>query len=99
MVKPGTRLGYMLGLNRDVRPYERPVPTGEEKFQSLIGEQGGYSAVGRLPQGESPGKGKRKAGDGLNLYLRQVFGEGKFAPLPPMSAGGIPPLDDLSETV
>jgi hypothetical protein len=55
--------------------------------------------VGRLPQGESPGKGKRKAGDGLNLYLRQVFGEGKFAQLPPMRNAGVPPLDDLSETL
>jgi hypothetical protein len=89
MVKPTTRLGYTLGLQRDTRPYERPGTTNEEKFQSLVGDMGAVYAMGRQPQQQSPGKGQRKAGDGLNLYLRQTFGTGKFAPLPPLSSGPI----------
>ena len=83
MVKPSTRLGYTLGLNRDTRPYQQPLPTGQEKFQSLVGDMGAVYAMGRQPERESPGKGQRKAGDQLDLYLRQVFGEAKFSPLPP----------------
>ena len=82
MVKPLTRLGYTLGLNRDTRPYQQPLPTGQEKFQSLVGDMGAVYAVGRQAERESPGKGQRKAGDELNLYLARVFGADKFVPFP-----------------
>ena len=82
MVKPTTRLGYTLGINRDVRGYERPLPTNQEVFQSLVGDMGAVYATGRQPQRESPGKGKRYAGGALESYLRQVFGEAKFSPFP-----------------
>lgn len=82
MIKPGTRLGYTLGINRDRRYQDQPLPTGQEKFQTLVGDQGAVYAMGRQPQRESPGKGQRKAGDELDLYLRRVFGEAKFAPFP-----------------
>ena len=82
MVKPTTRLGYTLGINRDTRPYQQPLPTGQEKFQTLVGDMGAVYAVGRQPGRESAGKGQRKAGEGLDLYLRQVFGAEKFVPFP-----------------
>ena len=85
MVKPGTRLGYTLGINRDRRYQDQPLPTGQEKFQTLVGDQGAVYAMGRQPQRESPGKGQRKAGEELDLYLRRVFGEAKFSPLPAFS--------------
>jgi len=82
VVKPKTTLGYTLGINRDVRGYERPLPTNQEVFQSLVGDMGAVYATGRQPQRESPGKGKRYAGGALESYLRQVFGEAKFSPFP-----------------
>jgi len=82
VVKPTTRLGYTLGINRDTRPYQQSLPTGQEKFQTLVGDMGAVYAVGRQPGRESPGKGQRKAGEGLDLYLRRVFGEAKFTPFP-----------------
>jgi len=82
MVKPTTRLGYTLGIQRDTRPYERPGATGAEKFQSLVGDMGAVYAMGRQPERESPGKGQRLAGGVLDSYLRQLFGTDKFVPLP-----------------
>lgn len=99
MLNRASRLGYTTGLQGRIIPYERPLPTGAENFQSLIGEDGGYSAVGRLPEKASPGKGRRKAGEGLELYLRRVFGTGKVALLPPMRRGGVPQLADPREIV
>jgi len=83
MVKPATRLDYTLGINLDVRPYETPLPTNQEVFQSLVGDMGAVYATARQPQTESPGKGKRYAGGALESYLRQVFGDDKFVPFPP----------------
>ena len=86
MVKPKSRLGYMYGLGVDREPYEQPLPTGQEKFQSTIADQGAYYAVGRLPERESPEKGQRKAGDALNLDLRQSLGTPRYIPLPSIGA-------------
>jgi hypothetical protein len=80
MVQPKSRLGYMYGLGVDKDPYERPLPTNEEKFQSTISSEGAYYAYGRLPEKSYPDK--RKAGDALNLDLRQSLGTPKYVPLP-----------------
>jgi hypothetical protein len=82
VVKPTTRLGYTLGIQRDTRPYERPGATNQEKFQSLVGDMGAVYAMGPQPQRESPGKGQRMAGGVLDSYLRQLFGTEKFVPFP-----------------
>jgi hypothetical protein len=89
MVNPKSRLGYMYGLGVKKDPYERPLPTGEEKFQSIVASEGAYYAYGRLPERESPGKGKRKAGDALNLDLRQSLGTPKYVPLPDIGSAEI----------
>jgi hypothetical protein len=82
MVISKTRLGYFLGVNTDRRPNEAPLPTGAEKFQSIVSDQGAYYAMGRQPEPRSPGKETRKAGEALNLDLRQSLGTPKYVPLP-----------------
>jgi hypothetical protein len=80
MVQPKSRLGYMYGLGLEKDPYERPLPTNAEKFQSVVSEEGAYYAYGPLPERSYPDK--RKAGDALNLDLRQSLGTPKYVPLP-----------------
>lgn len=76
MVKPLTRLGYTLGINRDTRPYEAPLQTGGEKFFQGRAER----------QRVSPGL--RKAGERLDMDLRQVFASGFYAPASKEDSGG-----------
>ena len=67
---------YGLGVKKD--PYEAPLPTGQEKFQSVYADQGAYYAVGsRLPR-----ERKRMAGDILNLDLTQSPGPSFSIPAP-----------------
>ena len=80
MVKPKSRLGYMYGLGVEKDPYERPLPTNAEKFQSVVSEEGAYYAYGPLPERSYPDK--RQAWDALNLDLRQSLGTPKYVPLP-----------------
>jgi hypothetical protein len=80
VVQPKSRLGYMYGLGLEKDPYERPLPTNAEKFQSVVSEEGAYYAYGPLPERSYPDK--RKAGDALNLDLRQSLGTPKYVPLP-----------------
>lgn len=84
MVQPKSRLGYMYGLGLDKNPHEYPLPTNEEKFQSIVSEEGAYYAYGKLPERSYPDK--RKAGDALNLDLRRSLGTPKYAPLPPIGS-------------
>ena len=70
MVKPRSRLGYMYGLGLEKDPYEAPLKTGAEKFQSIVGSEGAYYAMGsRFPR-----ERKRMAGDVFNLELKQSTG-------------------------
>jgi hypothetical protein len=78
MVNPKSRLGYMYGIGVRKDPYETPLKTGEEKFQSIVGEEGAYYAVGsRLPR-----KNQRMAMDILNLDITQSPGTPAAFPLP-----------------
>jgi hypothetical protein len=82
MVNPKARLGYMYGINASNSPYEAPNKTNDEKFQSVVGEQGAYYAVGaRIPR-----KRARMAGDVLNLDLTQSTGNLANVPLPEIGA-------------
>jgi hypothetical protein len=82
MIKPKSRLGYMYGLNVKNIPYETPLKTGQEKFQSVYADQGAYYAVG----GRMPRKEQRMAGDIFNLEL--TLSPGTPAALPPPKIGG-----------
>lgn len=84
MVQPKSRLGYMYGLGVSENPYEAPLPTNENKFQSLVNSEGAYYAYGKLPERNYPDK--RKAGDALNLDLRQSLGTPKYVPLPSLGS-------------
>ena len=84
MVQPKSRLGYMYGLGVERDPYESPLPTNEDKFQSIVPEEGAYYAYGKLPERSYPDK--RKAGDALNLDLRRSLGTPKYVPLPPIGS-------------
>lgn len=78
MVKPKAKLGYRYGINLEERPYEAPLKTGQEKFQSMYSDQGAYYAIGsRFPKKE-----QRMAGDILNLDLTQSPGTPATFPLP-----------------
>ena len=78
MVNPKARLGYMYGLNVRDEPYETPLKTGQEKFQSTYADEGAYYAVGsRIPRKE-----RRMAGDIFNLELTMSPGTPAVFPLP-----------------
>jgi len=70
VVKSKSRLGYRYGVGVQKDPYEAPLKTGAEKFQSIVGQEGAYYAVGsRFPR-----ERKRMAGDVFNLELKLSTG-------------------------
>ena len=78
MVNPRARLGYFYGINVDKKTNEHPLPTNQEKFQSIVGDQGAIYAVGsRMPKKE-----RRMAGDILNLEITKSPGTPEIFPLP-----------------
>jgi hypothetical protein len=82
MVNPKARLGYLYGIGVKEDPYETLLKTGEEKFQSIVGQEGAYYAIGsRFPKNK-----QRMAMDILNLEITQSPGTPAALPLP--SIGG-----------
>jgi len=78
MVNPKARLGYLYGIGVKEDPYETPLKTGEEKFQSIVGQEGAYYAIGsRFPKNK-----QRMAMDILNLEITQSPGTPAVFPLP-----------------
>jgi hypothetical protein len=79
MDKAGTRMGYMLGILQNKRPYESPLATNQGDFQGLLPTEGGYYAVGsRLPRERK----SRLAGDAFNLNLIGSTGNPPSLPAP-----------------
>lgn len=76
MSTAGEKLGYVLGLALNKRPYEAPLQTNQGDFQATTGDPnfpGAYYAIGsRLPRKNS--RQFRMAGDALNLDLVQSPG-------------------------
>jgi hypothetical protein len=90
MDKAGTRMGYMLGISQNKRPYEAPLATNQGDFQGLLPTEGGYYAVGsRLPRERK----SRLAGDAFNLNLIGSTGNPTVLPAPYIGGAELRNLD------
>ena len=56
-------MGYVLGINTNRRPYEAPLATNQEDFQTFIGTEAIGARQAREPK-------LRLAGDAFNLNLQ-----------------------------
>ncbi len=90
MDRAGTRMGYMLGIVQNKRPYEAPLGTNQGDFQGMIPTEGGYYAVGsRLPRERR----SRLAGDAFNLNLMGSTGNPPLLPAPYIGGAELRNLD------
>ena len=90
MDKAGTRMGYMLGISQNKRPYEALLATNQGDFQGLIPTEGGYYAIGaRLPRERK----SRLAGDAFNLNLIGSTGNPPALPAPYIGGAELRNLD------
>jgi hypothetical protein len=90
MDRAGVKLGYMLGIRENKRPYEAPLATNQGDFQGVIPTEGGYFAVGsRLPRERQ----SRLAGDAFNLNLVGSTGNPPLLPAPYIGGAELRNLD------
>lgn len=90
MDRAGVKLGYMLGIHENKKPYEAPLATNQGDFQGLIPTEGGYFAVGsRLPRERK----SRLAGDAFNLNLVGSTGNPPLLPAPYIGGAELRNLD------
>lgn len=90
MDRAGVKLGYMLGLRENKRPYEAPLATNQGDFQGLLPTEGGYFAVGsRIPAERK----SRLAGDAFNLNLVGSTGNPPLLPAPYIGGAELRNLD------
>lgn len=79
MRRAGDKLGYMLGISKNERPYEAPLPTNAGDFQAFIE---GLAVGARFPRERR----SKLAGDAFNLDL--ATSTGNPPTLPPPYVGG-----------
>ena len=97
MDRAGVKLGYMLSISENRRPYEAPLRTNQGDFQASIaadptlpGGGGGYFAIGdRLPRERR----SRLAGDAFNLNLIGSTGNPPLLPAPYIGGAELRNLD------